>query len=180
MSKDEFRQLYLEQRKRLVRLVYRWGTTLDEADEVVQEAFEALWRKILDGDHLESQIAFLLTVCRNKTLNLLTNSYRKNRLLHKSSKQNSEGEDLFESETRADESVEDEFSDAKLRQDCVKQKLHLFESDHPEASYALRLQLQGSPIIKIAAAISRSEEATRQYLYQSRKRMKPYLEECRE
>ena len=174
MSKEEFRALYLEQRKRLVRLVYRWGATLDEAEEVVQEAFEVLWKRILDEDHLDSQIAFLLTVCRNKTLNLLTSSYRKDRLLGKDP-----------SDDEADEADEgegsgDDFSNVKLRQDCIKQKLHQFESDYPEAGYAVRMQLQGLSILKIAEAISRSSEATRQYLYQIKKKMKPYLEECRD
>lgn len=171
MIKEEFRALYLEQRKRLVRLVYRWGATLDEAEEVVQEAFEVLWKKILDRDHLDSEIAFLLTVCRNKTLNLLTNSYRKNRI-HR--------EDSSEDEAKEDEGGGDEFSNAKLRQDCIKQKLDQFESDHPEAGYAVRMQLQELSILKIAEAISRSAEATRQYLYQVKKKMKPYLEECRD
>jgi RNA polymerase sigma factor (sigma-70 family) len=171
MSKEEFRALYLEQRKRLVRLVYRWGATLDEADEIVQEAFEALWKKILDNERLDSHVAFLLTVCRNKTLNLLTNSYRKNRLL---------GKDFNEDEVGEEGSSEDEFSDSRLRQDCIKLKLDQFESDYPEAGYAVRMQLQGIQVLKIAEAISRTAEATRQYLYQVKKKIKPYLEECRD
>lgn len=171
MSKEEFGKLYLEQRKRLVRLVYRWGATLDEAEEVVQEAFEVLWKKILDGEHLDSQIAFLLTVCRNKTLNLLTNSYRKNRLL---------GEDPSDDEADGEEGGGDEFSNVNLRQDCIKQKLHQFESDYPEAGYAVRMQLQGISISRIAEAISRSAEATRQYLSQVKKKIRPYLQECRD
>ena len=171
MSKEEFRALYLEQRKRLVRLVYRWGATLDEADEIVQEAFEALWKKTLDDERLDSQVAFLLTVCRNKTLNLLTNSYRNKRLL---------GKDLSEDEVGEGGSSDDEFSDSRLRQDCIKLKLDQFESDFPEAGYAVRMQLQGIPVVKIAEAISRTAEATRQYLYQTKKKIKPYLEECRD
>lgn len=171
MSKEEFGKLFREQRKRLVRLVYRWGATLDEAEEIVQESFEVLWKKILDGERLESQIAFLLTVCRNKTLNVLTNSYRKNRLL---------GEDPSDEEAGEEEGGGDEFSDSRLRQDCIKQKLDQFESDYPEAAYAVRMQFEGSPILKIAEAISRTVEATRQYLYQVKKKIKPYLEECRE
>jgi DNA-directed RNA polymerase specialized sigma24 family protein len=172
MNRDEFRQLYLDQRKRLVRLVYRWGATLDEADEVVQEAFEALWKKILNGDELESQIAFLLTVCRNKTLNLLTNSYRRNRLLGEDPSEDQDGNTQI--------SYEGEFGDTRLREDCVRRKLHEFETDYPDAAYVVRMQLQGLPVLKIAAAISRTSEATRQYIYQSKKKMKPYLKDCKD
>jgi len=171
MNRDEFGELYLEQRKRLVRLVYRWGTTFDEADELVQDSFEALWQKNLSGDHLDSPLAFLLTVCRNKTLNLLASSYRSKRAI---------GMDPSEDDDESSQGgYEGEFGDAGLRGDCVRRRLHEFEADYPDAAYVIRMQLKGVPIIEIAEAISRTSEATKQYIYQCKKRIRPYLEECR-
>ncbi|CAM8635379.1 RpoE DNA-directed RNA polymerase specialized sigma subunit, sigma24 homolog [Burkholderiales bacterium] len=172
MSKEEFGKLYLEQRKRLVRLVYRWGATPEEANELVQDSFEALWQKILNGDHLDSPLAFLLTVCRNKTLNLLTSSYRSKRVIGK------DPSDDDEDFTRG--GYEGELGDAGLRDDCVRRRLHEFEADYPDAAYVVRMQLQGLPIIKIAEAISRTLEATKQYIYQCKKKIRPYLEECKD
>ena len=181
MNRDEFGELYLEQRKRLVRLIYRWGTTFDEANELVQDAFEMLWKKILNGEHLDSPLAFLLTVCRNKTLNLLTSSYRKAQLEAFNKDKFSIGKDLSVIDDEgALGSNEGEFGDAELRGDCVRRRLHEFEVAHPDAAYVIRMQLKGLPMIKIAEAISRTSEATRQYIYQCKKKIRPYLEECRD
>jgi DNA-directed RNA polymerase specialized sigma24 family protein len=172
MSKEEFGRLYREQRKRLVRLVYRWGATPDEADELVQDSFEALWQKVLNGDHLDSPLAFLITVCRNKTLNLLTSSYRSKRVI---------GKDPSDDDDESTQGgYEGEFGCAGLRDDCVRRRLHEFEADYPDAACVVRMQLQGLPIMEIAAAISRTSEATKQYIYQCKKKIRPYLEECRD
>ena len=77
MDKEEFGALYREHRKRLVRLMLRKGATPDEAEEIVQESFEELWKQSQDGKMFDSVIAFLYTVCKNKTLNLVTSSYKK-------------------------------------------------------------------------------------------------------
>jgi len=182
MSKEEFGKLYREQRKRLVRLVYRWGATPDEADELVQDSFEALWQKVLNGDHLDSPLAFLLTVCRNKTLNLLTSSYRSKRWI---GKEPSDDEDELvqggdEGARRNGSRLRAEPGDGGLRDDCVRRRLHEFEADYPDAAYVVRMQLQGLPIVEIAKAISRTSEATKQYIYQCKKKIRPYLEECRD
>ena len=172
MSKEEFGKLYREQRKRLVRLVYRWGATPDEADELVQDSFEALWRKILNGDHLDSPLAFLLTVCRNKTLNLLTSSYRSKRVIGK--------DPSDDDDEPAQGSYEGDFGCGGLRDDCVRRQLHEFEADYPDAAHVIWMQLKGFPITEIAEAISRTSEATKQYIYQCKKKVRPYLEECRD
>ena len=79
----------------------------------------------------------------------------------------------------ADTEIEDLGSE-RLREKCVIEKLGVFERQYPEAGYAIKMQLDGIEVARIAEAISRSSEATRQYLYQIRKKLKDYLVECRE
>jgi DNA-directed RNA polymerase specialized sigma24 family protein len=164
--KTEFAVLYREQRKRLVRLVCRWGATSDEAHEIVQDSFQALWEKLLNDESIESERAFLLTVSRHKTINLLKSSYYGRREFR---------EDLDDWVAESED-----LGSARLREGCVQEKLTIFELDNPVAGYAIQMQLDGVEVAKIAEAISRSAEATRQYLYQIKKKLKRYLEECRE
>lgn len=165
-SQSEFAILFKEQRKRLVRLASGLGVTQDVAVEIVQDSFESLWQKILDGDKIESNIAFLVTVTKNKTFNFLKSSYH--------------NQVTFEEDLEEEVATTEDLGPERLREKCVTEKLGVFERKYPEAGYAIKMQLDGIEVARIAEAISRSSEATRQYLYQIRKKLKDYLIECRE
>jgi DNA-directed RNA polymerase specialized sigma24 family protein len=142
------------------------GVSTDVAVEIVQESFVALWQKIQDGEKIESQIAFLVTVTKNKTFNVLKSSYHR--------------QVIFKEDLEEEGGPMEEFGSARLRADCVAKKIQVFERKYPEAGYAIKMQLDGIEIARIAGAIDRTVEATRQYLYQIRKKLKDYLVECRE
>jgi DNA-directed RNA polymerase specialized sigma24 family protein len=246
-SQAEFVTLYKEQRRRLIRLAHRFGVSPNVADEIVQESFEALWHKILDGEKIESNVAFLVTVTKNKTFNMLKSAQHRQwivtenftdenqRPISKSDREKNEKdrkeyalekarnaassiivgdvkvtsypavEIVDQSETarlhilKSAQSIDDissqeflkedydvesvkteDFGSERLREKCVTERIDVFEQNYPEAGYAIKMQLDGIEIAKIAEAINRSAEATRQYLYQIRKKLKDYLIECKE
>jgi RNA polymerase sigma factor (sigma-70 family) len=64
--------------------------------------------------------------------------------------------------------------------DCVQSGLGRFRQEEPERAWAIELQVEGCGIEQIAATIGRSTAATKEYLSQCRKKMKPFLENCAE
>jgi DNA-directed RNA polymerase specialized sigma24 family protein len=44
MDADDLERLYTRLERRLANVVYRWVWSMDEAQEIVQEAFVRLWR----------------------------------------------------------------------------------------------------------------------------------------
>lgn len=68
---------------------------------------------------------------------------------------------------------------ANLLADCVADGFHAFARDHPERADVLRLAvLEGWGMKDIAAFLDRTEGATREYVSQCRKHLRPYLEPC--
>jgi DNA-directed RNA polymerase specialized sigma24 family protein len=237
-ARSDFALLFKEQRLRLVRLSCNLGVSADVAVEIVQESFIALWQKIQDGEEFESDIAFLVTVTKNKTFNFLKTKEEqrarsgqenllegmqliqgKSQTRHERETQENdrmaarekaeqgavtkmEGDIKvikYPSVERVERSVQaignkdlefsidgigdseaEDFGSARLRENCVVEKIGVFERQYPEAGYAIKMQLDGIEIARIAEAINRTSEATRQYLYQIRKKLKDYLIECKE
>jgi DNA-directed RNA polymerase specialized sigma24 family protein len=165
-ARSEFALLFKEQRLRLVRLSRNLGISADVAVELVQESFVALWQKIQDGEEVESHIAFLVTTTKNKTLNFLKSSYHR--------------QVIFKDDLEEEGGMTEDFGCERLREQCVAEKIGVFERQYPEAGYAIKMQLDGMEIARIAEAINRTSEATRQFLYQIRKKLKNYLIECKE
>ena len=75
-SESDFAILFKEQRRRLVRLSSNFGISADVAVEIVQDSFIELWQKILDGEEIENHVAFLVTVTKNKTFNVLKRNFK--------------------------------------------------------------------------------------------------------
>jgi DNA-directed RNA polymerase specialized sigma24 family protein len=163
---------------------------MEQADEVVQESFAALWEKILKGDSPASEIAFLLTVVKNNTFNALKRRGFE-RGIFAGYVEREFTSDEFESpaeksEVQAAQAVAEaiaraynEEADVEMLQDCVNAKVSEFERQFPEAGYVLKMQLDGIEIETIAETIQRSYGATRTYLVQIRRKLAPYLVECR-
>ncbi len=63
--------------------------------------------------------------------------------------------------------------------DCVKISFQRFAEDHPQRAVALELAaIEGWSIKELANYLERSEGATREYLRQCRKALRPYIEHC--
>ena len=62
--------------------------------------------------------------------------------------------------------------------DCVDQGLDSFSRQDPERAYALQLWVADIDVKEIADRLGRSYGATRQYLTECRKKLKPYVEPC--
>jgi DNA-directed RNA polymerase specialized sigma24 family protein len=189
-SKSDFAVLFKQQYKRLVKLACRFGLTVEQADEVVQESFAVLWEKILKGDSPDSEIAFLLTVVKNNSFNALKRRGLERGIFAGYVERDFTSDELGltdeKSELQAAQAVAEtvtraynQEAEVRMLQDCVNIKVSEFERQFPEAGYVLKMQLDGIEIETIAETIQRSYGATRTYLVQIRRKLAPYLVECR-
>lgn len=165
------------------RALFNLGLRGEAVNDLVQDAFERLYKQLLSSGEPNSPPQWLKTVALNLGRNYLTNSANKNH--HPFMDEwNSSLEDeiqLTDSLPEKDlevRSVPDNFSDRNLSIDCVKQKLKDFRARYPNRFFAISLFKDGYSIGEIAQALERTEVATRKFLSECRKSLVPYLEEC--
>jgi RNA polymerase sigma-70 factor (ECF subfamily) len=63
---------------------------------------------------------------------------------------------------------------------CVADGLEQFAMEMPDRAVALNLYLEGASMEDISVQIGRSVSATKEYLSQCRKKIKPYIAHCTE
>lgn len=73
------------------------------------------------------------------------------------------------------ESLPDSSTSTVALQSKVEAAFQKFELAHPERAKVLRLSIENWTISEIAGFLGRTEAATREYLYQSRKAFRPYV-----
>jgi hypothetical protein len=56
----------------------------------------------------------------------------------------------------------------------------VFSQKFPQNAAAISMSLDNMAIVEIAEVISRTEAATKQYIYESKKKLAPYIEHCLE
>ena len=65
-------------------------------------------------------------------------------------------------------------------ENCVSLGLNNFRKEMPERAYAITLQMEGTSIEDIGNKIGRTAAATKQYLYECRKKIQPFIAHCTE
>ena len=66
------------------------------------------------------------------------------------------------------------------QQSCIEEKFELFKEEMPDRHYVINLQKDGVPVEDISIRIGRSYAATKEFLSQSKKKLIPYFEECKD
>lgn len=149
------------------RLCYR-GLDRLRSEEFVQEAFIRLHAKLSSGESIDSPRAWLIKVSENLFKDFLKS-----------------GETTYEEITTngdlPEETLsEDEISNSVLIQDCVQEKIELFAKNFPDRAIAIQHQLDEKSIDYIAKLLERTEHATRQFIYESKKKLEVFLAPCKE
>jgi len=145
-----------------------------DADDVIQETFIKVFEKIdtlKDDSKFES---WLWTILRNNMNEFYRKSNKKNNVMF-----GIEAEDLENLTGDADVKVSygQKYDD---QHNCVEEKMKLFQEDMPDQHYAIKLQMEDVSIKDISIRIGRSYAATKEFLSQSKKKLKSYFEECKE
>lgn len=149
--------------------VFKWllykGASKAIAEEIVQDSFIKLYERIHDVDISKAK-AWLISTAENAYLDYLKKSSTKM-------------ED-FEKELNIDNAYLEDSSGDIMISDCVTRKLNEFRLNDPEKAYVISLQLDDKSGAEIAELLNRSEAATRTFIKEAKKKLKPLLEECLE
>ncbi len=161
-------KLYTDYAGRLRNYYLHHGAGSAEADDWVQETFIRVLR-FVDTIRDDTRIAaWLWRTARNVMIDGIRRSGR--------------GE-------VSDEGLADTFVDAGERpldsveredmQDCVQRQFEQFSQEHPDRAQCLVwVTVDELSMQEVADTIGRSVGATREYISQCRKKLKPYLDPC--
>lgn len=164
-AKKIIESIFLEHSKSIYTWMIYKGASRAIAEEIVQDSFIKLYERIHEIDITKAK-AWLISTSENAYLDYLKKSSTKM-------------ED-FEKESSIDNAfMENDFGDIEIS-DCVMSKLNEFRLQDPEKAYVISLQLEEKSGAEIAELINRSELATRTFIKEAKKKLKPFLEECLE
>lgn len=157
-------------RRKILKYLLRLRLSVDDAEDVTQSVYLKVFRNSEKGLGYENPEAWLWTIVHNAALDMLRTRGRagKREIIFDD---NASGE--AESRSENDCMTTYESVDG-----CVDEGVRRFASVMPERATVLLLQLDGLPISEIAQQIARTERATTQYLYESRKQLAPFIENC--
>uniref|UniRef100_UPI0040487361 RNA polymerase sigma factor n=1 Tax=Orrella sp. TaxID=1921583 RepID=UPI0040487361 len=169
------------------RLRYKFYS-LSESDlrDIVQEAFLKILLTKSKPSSKESLRSWVFTVATNTALNLLRESYRQRELPWPQERDEEAGvstpvENLVTSEFGTNTegviiAVEEPLSREVER--CVADGMSKFGVKYPDRETTISLAMDGRSIQEIADLYNRTEHAMRQFIYESRKKLMPFIEHC--
>ena len=146
----------------------------EDADDVIQETYIKVFEKI---DTLKEDGKFeswLWQILRNNMNEFYRKSNRKNDVMFSVASEDLEN-------LTGDEDVKvshgQKYND---QQSCIEEKFKSFKEEMPDRHYVINLQKDGVSIEDISIRIGRSYAATKEFLSQSKKKLIPYFEECKD
>ena len=144
-----------------------------EAQDIVQDAFLKLATTSSKPQSAESLVSWIITISENTALDLFKRAYKKYEI------------PLPEEMDIGDDNEPSKSTGSLLApdfdvQDCVSTGLINFSQKFPQNAAAISMSLDNMAISEIAEVISRTEGATKQYIYESKKKLAPYIEHCLE
>ena len=142
------------------------GLTTDDAEDVFQDCVVTIWRKAHQYKGQGTAQSWVWCIARN----VLTDQLRKK----KPNRHFVDLDDALENILVAPSEVENTASD------CVDDGLKNFELIDSDRAYALQLWCNEMDLQDIADRIGRSYGATRTYLTECRKKLRPFVEPCLE
>lgn len=155
--------------RRFKKYFIRHGLAETQADDLVQDVFVNIVRHIGDfrGDcPLE---AWLWKIARNSLIDFI----RKNR------EETGWDEEVLDGIASSRADMQTNPTEATGLEECVKTRFSLFAKKHPDRAQSLALLvLKDIDIPDLATILDRTAGATREYLSQCRKMLRPFLEDC--
>ncbi len=163
--------LYQTYRRPLLAFFVRNGTSAEQGEDLHQEVFIRVVRSAgtFRGEALVS--TWVWSIARNCLLDHLRRARPEQQLDDEGWGALADTSAGAAASTPGEDSVED----------CVQRGFSAFAREFPERAEALRrVALDGWSITEAASFLDRTNAATRQYLSQCRKKLKAFLDPCRE
>ncbi len=168
------------------------GLSPDESRDICQDVFLRYYEWLAEGGAVDNPRAWLMTSAKNKAFDFFKSADQKKTVREdfwldastdcneksvigdlEQTPRTSPNETMFGSNVgRLDASI--------YIQDCVERKLREFAVLYPTQAQAISEQFDGHTTSEIANLIGRTEAATRTFLCEAKKKLKPYLDDCKE
>lgn len=169
------------------RIRYKFIKVLSESDteDVVQEAFLKLYLTKSKPRSVESFRSWILKIVMSEALAILRSDYFINIKKPEDESEDAEGLSLEETYEMplvviSPDGVITAINEQLNRsvEACVTEGMMNFSKDYPDREIILSMLLDGSPIQEIADLYNRTEHAMRQFIYESKKKLMPFIEHC--
>lgn len=141
----------------------------NEAQDIVQDAFLKLATTKAYPKTATTLVSWIFTIAENTALDLFKKAYKKYELPLPDL--NHSDDDIlctYQESNNINRSIED----------CVSKGIEVFSSNFPDNGFAISMSLDSIPISDIASMVHRTEGATRQYIFESKKKLAPFIEHC--
>jgi len=190
---DAVTRLYQHFRPLLFKKLRYQYQAIQETDlqDVIQEAFVKIYNTKSYPKDAASMSAWVFRVCENACLDLLRKAYRKHEMEWPEWPIDSEAPSA-EVELQASAGLQEAGVDSdqpvsrpltplnRAVEFCVSSGMSLFSSQYPERALAISLAMDGLSMSAIALTLDRTEAATRQFIYESKKKLAPFIQHCLE
>jgi RNA polymerase sigma factor (sigma-70 family) len=143
------------------------GASIKDAEDILQETAVKIWRNAAQYKGQGEARAWMWSIARNA----LTDHLRKTLGKPEAIPMNGDPDDPDPPAPNPQEETPD---------DCVEEGLNQFACTDPQRAYALQLWVADVELQDIADRLGRTYGATRQYLTECRKKLKPFVEPCLE
>lgn len=157
------------------KMRYRFRALSEEdVHDILQDAFLKIY---LTGSKPKSPAmipGWVFAIAENAALDLFRKAYKKNEL-DWPHPLDGERAEFGASEVPLESMSENRNRDVE---DCVSQGMGIFSSHFPERELAISMSLDGSSMAEIATVFGRSEGAMKQYIYESKKKLAPFIKHC--
>jgi len=190
---DAVTRLYQHFRPLVFKKLRYQYQAIQETDlqDVIQEAFIKIYNTKSYPKDAASMSAWVFRVCENACLDLLRKAYRKHEMEWPEWPIDSEAPSA-EVELQASAGLQEAGVDSdqpvsrpltplnRAVEFCVSSGMSLFSSQYPERALAISLAMDGLSMSAIALTLDRTEAATRQFIYESKKKLAPFIQHCLE
>ena len=164
--------LYDRYEVQMLRFFRAHSLDIHDAEDLLQYTFVKVIEKARSLKEVSNGRAWLWQIARNTLLDALRR--------RKSLSRRQELFDDDEVEGYADPSSQSVESGSPRRaEECVSAGLLAFKRDFPDRWFVVSEQLDGAEINSISIVIGRSIAATTVYISQSKKKLAPYIDNCR-
>jgi RNA polymerase sigma-70 factor (ECF subfamily) len=167
------RRLYDSLGQPMLRFFVFQGASADEAQDVLQDTLIKVYKSAGQYNGQGTAKAWIWQVARNTLLDAFRKSQR---IRTDEVLVNPEQWSHFEESVASPQACHP----AQSVDECVADGLERFALEMPDRALALNLYLEGASMEDISVQIGRSAAATKEYLSQCRKKIKPFIAQCTE
>jgi RNA polymerase sigma factor (sigma-70 family) len=164
------RRLYDVVGQSMLRFFVHQGASADESQDILQDTLIKVYKSAGQYVGQGTAKAWIWQVARNTLLDAFRKSQRirADEISVKPEQWDHFEETVAAPVCQADQSVDQ----------CVADGLEQFAREMPDRAVALNLYLEGASMEDISVQIGRSVAATKEYLSQCRKKIKPFIAHC--